>query len=47
MSHVKRVRCKKCGELTGFKSNGKYGRIRKEIAIAISNGMDEVMLNAF
>lgn len=30
--HLKRVRCRKCGELVSFKSTGKYGKFRKEIA---------------
>jgi len=30
--HVKRVRCRKCGQLITFKKTGKYGRLRKEIA---------------
>jgi len=32
LSHVKRVRCRKCGHLIAFKRKGKYGKLRKEIA---------------
>src|SRR3990170_1207939 len=32
LSHVKRVRCRKCGQLVAFKKKGKYGKLRKEIA---------------
>jgi hypothetical protein len=32
MSHVKRVRCRKCGELVSFKNGSKFGKLRKEIA---------------
>lgn len=31
--HVKRVRCGNCGQLVGFTRKGKYGKLRKEIAI--------------
>lgn len=34
--HVKRVRCRKCGQLIAFKKNGKYGKLRKEIAFALT-----------
>jgi len=30
--HIKRVRCRKCGQLIAFKKKGKYGKLRKEIA---------------
>jgi predicted nucleic-acid-binding Zn-ribbon protein len=33
--HIKRVRCRKCGQLVGFKRTGKYGKLRKEIAIEL------------
>lgn len=35
--HVKRVRCKKCGQLTGFTAKGKYGKLRKAIAFEIAS----------
>lgn len=35
LSHIKRVRCGKCGELIAFKGTGKYGRLRKEIALEL------------
>ena len=40
--HVKRVRCRKCGQLTGFTRKGKYGKLRKEIAFELigENGGD-------
>lgn len=34
--HVKRVRCKKCGQLTAFTRKGKYGKLRKEIAFEVA-----------
>jgi len=34
--HVKRVRCKKCGQLTAFTRKGKYGKLRKEIAFELA-----------
>lgn len=33
--HVKRVRCRKCGQLIAFKRKGKYGKLRKEIAFEL------------
>ncbi len=33
--HVKRVRCKECGQLISFKKKGKYGKLRKEIAFEL------------
>lgn len=33
--HVKRVRCRKCGQLVAFKRKGKYGKLRKEIAVEL------------
>jgi hypothetical protein len=33
--HVKRVRCGNCGQLIGFTRKGKYGKLRKEIAIEV------------
>ena len=35
VQHLKRVRCGKCGQLTAFKRTGKYGKLRKDIAIEI------------
>lgn len=40
LSHVKRVRCRKCGERIAFKARGKYGRLRKEVAFAFSTEMN-------
>jgi len=34
--HVKRVRCRRCGQLIAFKRKGKYGKLRKEIAFALT-----------
>jgi DNA-directed RNA polymerase subunit RPC12/RpoP len=39
LSHLKRVRCRKCGQLVSFKKNGKYGKLRKEIAVEIMKEM--------
>lgn len=33
--HIKRVRCRKCGQSVAFKRTGKYGKFRKEIAIEL------------
>lgn len=35
LAHPKRVRCSKCGNLIGFTSSGKYGRLRKKIAFTL------------
>jgi hypothetical protein len=35
LAHPKRVRCGKCGNLIGFTSAGKYGRLRKKIAFML------------
>jgi DNA-directed RNA polymerase subunit RPC12/RpoP len=34
--HLKRVRCRKCGQMVSFKKKGKYGKLRKEIAIELT-----------
>lgn len=34
--HAKRARCRKCGQLTGFRSKGKYGKLRKQIALELA-----------
>jgi DNA-directed RNA polymerase subunit RPC12/RpoP len=39
LSHIKRVRCKRCDQLLSFKSSGKYGRIRKKIAFALNKAV--------
>jgi hypothetical protein len=39
--HVKRVRCRKCGELIAFKAKGKYGKLRKEIAFQLVKEMQQ------
>ena len=33
--HVKRVRCRECGQLIAFRKKGKYGKLRKAIAIEL------------
>jgi hypothetical protein len=33
--HLKRARCRKCGNLVKFTNSGKYGRLRKKIAFAL------------
>ena len=35
LKHPKRVRCNKCGNLVSFNNSGKYGRLRKKIALAL------------
>jgi hypothetical protein len=41
LAHPKRVRCSKCGNLIGFTSSGKYGRLRKKIAFTLWLSMEE------
>jgi hypothetical protein len=41
LAHPKRVRCSKCGNLIGFASSGKYGRLRKKIAFMLWLSMEE------
>jgi hypothetical protein len=36
LTHVKRVRCRKCRQLISFKTHGKYGRIRKAVAFEMA-----------
>ena len=33
--HIKRVRCGRCGHLMAFKRKGKYGKMRKDIALEL------------
>lgn len=40
LAHPKRVRCSKCGNLIGFTSSGKYGRLRKKIAFMLWLSME-------
>ena len=43
--HIKRVRCRKCGQLIAFKKKGKYGKLRKEIAFElVKENSGDVML---
>jgi hypothetical protein len=35
LAHPKRVRCNKCGNLITFTNAGKYGRLRKKIALVL------------
>ena len=39
--HMKRVRCGKCGQLIPFKKKGKYGKLRKEIALQVTRRLKE------
>jgi hypothetical protein len=36
MAHLKRVRCGACGDQVSFTNSGKYGRLRKKIALSLS-----------
>jgi DNA-directed RNA polymerase subunit RPC12/RpoP len=36
LSHIKRVRCRNCKHLVAFTTKGKYGKMRKHIAIGLS-----------
>lgn len=44
--HVKRVRCRKCGQLIAFKKKGKYGRLRKEIAFDLMKEIQGGVMHA-
>jgi hypothetical protein len=35
LAHPRKVRCGRCGNLIGFTSSGKYGRLRKKIAFML------------
>jgi DNA-directed RNA polymerase subunit RPC12/RpoP len=36
MAHLKHVRCRACGHQVSFTNSGKYGRLRKKIALSLS-----------
>lgn len=44
--HLKRVRCRKCGQLIAFKKKGKYGKLRKEIAFALTKEIQGDVIHA-
>lgn len=35
LSHLKKVRCGRCGQLVSLTNSGKYGRIRKKLALML------------
>lgn len=35
LSHVKRARCGRCGQVVSFTSAGKYGKMRKQLAVML------------
>jgi hypothetical protein len=35
LSHFKKVRCGKCGHLVSFTNGGKYGKMRKKLALVL------------
>lgn len=35
LSHMKKVRCGRCGQLVSFTNSGKYGRMRKKLALML------------
>jgi len=35
ITHIKRARCRNCGNLQPFRNGGKYGKIRKKVASMI------------
>ena len=41
LRHLNRVRCGKCSSLINLRNSGKYGRIRKKIAITSCRAIDE------
>ena len=41
LAHLRRVRCKRCGQLVAFTSKGKYGKLRKEIAFELMKVIKE------
>jgi hypothetical protein len=36
IAHLKHVRCRACGHQVSFTNSGKYGRLRKKIALSLS-----------
>ncbi|UVS67903.1 hypothetical protein [Nitrososphaera viennensis] len=45
LSHIKRARCGRCGHLVSFTSAGKYGKMRKKLAMMLWQarcGIDDV-----
>ena len=45
LKHLNKARCGKCSMLVGLKNSGKYGKIRKKVAISTCRKIDE-MLNS-
>ncbi|HEX9678735.1 hypothetical protein [Nitrososphaera sp.] len=41
LKHLNRIRCGRCSMLVGLNNSGKYGKLKKQIAIAACNGIDE------
>ena len=39
LTHLTRVRCRKCGQLVTFRTRGKYGKIRKAVAVELARGI--------
>ena len=35
LSHIKRARCGRCGQLVSFTTAGKYGKMRKKLAVML------------
>lgn len=47
IKHLNKTRCGKCSLIVGLKSSGKYGKIRKEIAITACRSIDEALDSSF
>jgi hypothetical protein len=41
LKHCKKVRCGKCGHIVSFTSAGKYGKMRKKLAMFLRIGEEE------
>jgi hypothetical protein len=41
LSHPKKARCNKCGHLVSFTSAGKYGKMRKKLALMLWQARSE------
>lgn len=43
LKYLNKTRCGKCSIIVGLKNSGKYGRIRKQIAISTCKTIDEML----
>lgn len=47
LKHLNKARCGKCSLIVGLKSSGKYGKVRKRIAITACRNIDEALDSSF